>query len=330
MLRRIVVALDGSDLAESALPYAENLARLSGGTLVLVDVVASGETLESFDTENPGVFRPIVTVPSPEDDLLIVREVMTEARDYLDTLARDQVQRGLKVETVVVAGDAAETLIEEATLRHADLIVMSTHGRSGLGRWLYGSVAESVIELTPVPVLLVRSGLPWRGSPPPGSKVRLLVPLDGSPIAENALGVATDLARVLDAEVFLVRIVPSAPASMTGETLRFGGTEPRHASDSYERDAESYLETIATRLREEGLTVATAVADDDPPAGILAAAEATGAAMIVMATHGRTGLGRAILGSVALDLVRQGTRPVLLVRPTSEPAARPSDAVTAK
>jgi nucleotide-binding universal stress UspA family protein len=319
MLRQIIAALDGSALAESSLPLAENLARVSGAHLTLVRAVASGETLEVFDETNPNVLRYVPPASTSSADPLVAREVMRDAKEYLLALANDISSRGVTVETSVLPGEPADILTDEARLRHADLIVMSTHGRSGLGRWLYGSVAEAIIARTAVPVLLVRSAFPSVAVGTKGNATRLLVPLDGSVTAEKALEPAADLAQGLGAELFLVRVIPSSPASMTHETIDFEAKKRNHPPDSYEREAETYLDEVATRLRSEGLRVFTAVANDYPPAGIVAAAQASNATMIVMGTHGRTGLGRAILGSVALDVLRRGTRPVLLVRPCPAP-----------
>jgi nucleotide-binding universal stress UspA family protein len=326
MIRRILTALDGSLSAEAALPYAESLARMSGAVLVLVRAAVTGDALEAFDADHPNVFRFVRSDATAPADRLNAPDATTEAYEYLAALARDLRDRGITVEFVLIPGVAAEVVVDETTLRHADLIVMSTHGRSGPGRWLHGSVAEDVVAHSPVPVLVVRPEMPWRGLPTAVSGLRLLVSLDGSATAETALPVAADLARVLDAEVFLVRIAPSSAHSLTGEAPRVSPTASRRLSGAYEREADLYLDCIATRLRSEGLRVSTIVADDQPSAGILAAAEETMAAIVVMATRGRTGLGQAILGSVALDVVRRGSRPVLLVRPTAKDSVRETEA----
>ena len=310
MTRRILVALDGSPTAESALPYAESLARLSDATLVLIQVALAGEALEALDTDHPNVLRYSPPAPTGPTDPHVAHRLLSESREYLNALADDLRGREITVTTAVVSGDPGEVLVEQATLRHADMLVMSTHGRSGVGRLLYGSVAESVIVRSAIPILLVRAGSPRFALPSIGTQVRLLVSLDGSPSAEKALPFATDLTRALKAELVLARIIPTAG----GETRHSIANSPSHASASPDADAATYLDTIATRLRADGTRVSTAVRWDNPPAGIISIAEATDSSFIVMATHGRTGIGRAILGSVALEVVRQGRRPVLLVR----------------
>jgi nucleotide-binding universal stress UspA family protein len=325
MLRRILVALDGSALAESALPLASSIARASSATIVLVQAAATGETLEPYDVTSPGVYRYVPPAPTAPSDPLVAREIMHESREYLQAWAQNLHASGIQVETVVVPGDAADVLVDEAQRRHADLIVMTTHGRSGLGRWLYGSVAEAVLARSAVPVLLVRSGMPTADLSVEEGKRRILLPLDGSPTAERALPAAANLARAIGAEILLARVVPSSPASVTHEAIRFGDTHPVRPSDAYEHEAERYLQEIARIVEANGLRVSTAVADDHAPDGIIAIAEKGGAAIVVMATHGRTGVGRFILGSVAHDVLRRGTRPVLLLRPTMESAAQPAD-----
>src|SRR5262249_52164400 len=160
---------------------------------------------------------------------------------------------GIQIETAVIPGEAADVIVEEAQRRHADLIVMTTHGRSGLGRWLYGSVAEAVLARSLVPVLLVRSGMPTSDLSAEGGAQRVLLPLDGSPNAERALPAAANLARAIGAEILLARVVPSSPASVTHEAVRFGNAHPARPSDAYEREAERYLQEIAWILEAQGL-----------------------------------------------------------------------------
>jgi nucleotide-binding universal stress UspA family protein len=296
---------------------------------VLVQATATGETLEPYDAANPGVYRYVPPAPTAPSDPLVAREIMRESREYLQAWAMNLHASGIQVETAVVPGDAADVLVDEAQRHHANLIVMTTHGRSGLGRWLYGSIAEAVLARSTVPVLLVRSGMPTSDLSAEVNQRRVLIPLDGSPTAERALPAAAELARAIDAEILLARVVPSSPAAVTHEAIRFGDTRPARPSDAYEREAERYLQEIARILEANGLRVSTAVADDHAPNGIIAIAEQGGAAIVVMATHGRSGLGRFILGSVAHDVLRRGTRPVLLVRPTTESASQASDAEAA-
>jgi nucleotide-binding universal stress UspA family protein len=209
----------------------------------------------------------------------------------------------------------------------ADLLVMATHGRSGLGRWVYGSVAEAVLRQTPVPLLLVRA---WRiANKPPhfDAHPRLLAPLDGSRAAETALPVASGLARQLGGELLLVR---AAPAPTAGTALDWAlapdiGVE----TTALTRDATDYLARIADRLRQTGVAVQYAARCGEPAAIIEALGRERAVALVVMATHGRTGLPRLALGSVADAVLRQQDRPLLLVRPQRTPTSDPHSAVAA-
>jgi nucleotide-binding universal stress UspA family protein len=189
MYRSIVVPLDGSAAAERALPFAEALARRGGARLLLVQAVNVHAMVGADPTEAQV-------------------QALAEARAYLDETAARGAGQGIAVDTAVPYGPPAEEIVAEVRLRGADLVVMTTHGRAGPGRWVYGSVAEGVLAHSPVPVLLLQSWLgerPWRRL---HEKARLLVPLDGSPFAEAALPVAIDFIQQFGGELQLVQAVP--------------------------------------------------------------------------------------------------------------------------
>ena len=292
MLSSILVPLDGSALTERALQYAEALALPSGARVILVRAVP-GDQEHGTDSE-------------------------AEARDYLNGLATRFTERAGAVETAVLRGEAAERIVEEAHRRGSDLIVMATHGRGGLGRWVYGSVAEAVLARASVPTLLVRAWVPEGGATPLADKPKLLVPLDGSHFAEEALPVATELADTLGGELILLRAVarpdvPLGPDALMSPLLKW-------ELDKERGESEDYLQQLAGRFAQEGRTVQTAVRVGRPDMGMAAAViEATarehGAALVVMASHRHTGVERLLLGSVADATVRHGTLPVLLVHP---------------
>lgn len=325
MIGSLLVGLDGSQLAESVLPYAEKLARPSGAVVILTRAVAIGETLDPLDSPEgadaattAGVSALRYTVVGL--DSAAARSAVAEANEYLTTIAQRLRERGLSVKTVVAVGDPADVLLETARTRHADLILLGTHGRSGFGRWLYGSVAEAVLSKSPIPILLVHSAMSnWTTG---GSTPRILIPLDGSNTAETALPAALELAKTRGAEIALVRIVSPTPPALVADPLGY-----TMAANAYERELEEeekaanvYLAGVAESIRASGFIVTTMVRIDQASRGILAAADAAAATLIVMATHGRTGFSRALLGSVALDVLRRGTRPVVLLRPS--PATR--------
>ena len=192
------------------------------------------------------------------------------------------------------------------------LIAMSTHGKSGLNRWVFGSVAEKVLHASPIPMLLVRS---TQNDELPGVIAAadyrsLLVPLDGSVFAEQALDLAGDLAHTLKAKVTLVSAIPDLPLAtelvappavvvpVTGETSILA----------------NYLAENRRKLVAKGLNVKTKLEYAPPAEAILRVGDAVHADLIVMATHGRTGLPRLWLGSIAMKVVQASSLPVLLVR----------------
>lgn len=291
MYRTILVPLDGSAFSERALPMAALLAQTMRSQVILMRATSAAVF--------PGADATEAQV-----------QAVAEARAYLASLATELVDQGLQVEVAVPYGDAAESILLEIGLRNADLVVMCTHGRSGLGRWIYGSVAEQVLARSPAPILLVRpSGEGAELAPESGAS--LLVPLDGSVLAETALPHATSLAQTYGGTILLLRAVePSMLAH------HYSLTALAQASLEQEQlEAKTYLENVAERLRNEGIAAHTIVLVGWP-ADIIAYRGATlGASLIVMATHGRTGVARLLLGSVALEVVRRSPLPVLLVRP---------------
>jgi nucleotide-binding universal stress UspA family protein len=293
MYQTILVPLDGSDLAERALPYAETLARASGARLLLLRAVQ------------------VPAVPG-RDPLQTQTRAVQAAERYLAAVAARLAGRGI-LETAVFYGDAAQAILEEAALRKADLIVMATHGRSGLGQLLYGSVAKAVLARSPVPVLLVRA---WHEATALSRDAprRFLVPLDGSSFAEAALPVAHDLVASIGGELLLFQALPP-PSQYVGEALAAPLTEL--AAPVAEARALAYLHQVRARWVERygGAPPAVVVRAGPPAEAIDAACQEFGVALVVMATHGRTGLARLLLGSVADELLRRGRVPLLLVRP---------------
>jgi nucleotide-binding universal stress UspA family protein len=296
-IKRIVLALDGSALAQRALPYAATLAGKAGARLLLV--------------------RAALAQPLFQDDLAAAQiAAIAAAEADLEAAATPLRAEGLSVETRVCYGPAAPAIVEEARLSHADLIVLSTHGRGGVGRWIYGSVADRVLREAETPVLIVppAADAGWFAS----GEARVLVPVDGSALAEEALRPAAALAAALEGTLLLVRVV---------EPLYYGYLYGQPYPPAPDVDlaqmltaAASDLDALAGRLRAEGHRVATR-AEVGPAARTIARiAGEEGVAAIAMATHGRGGLARLVMGSVATGLLQRADVPVLLVHPT--PVAR--------
>jgi nucleotide-binding universal stress UspA family protein len=289
MFERILVPLDGSPLAEQAVPYAEALAEATGAQIILVRAVLA----HVF----PGV--------DPSEHQL---EVVAEAERYLSAVAAGL--GGRQVETGVFYGEPARAILAEVRIRKAQLVVMGTHGRSGLGRWLYGSVADEVLRHAQVPVMLVPSVCEYNWPVRPGGLRRILVPLDGSLHSEEALPPATELARALRAGIVLLRAVePPARADGAG----FTDFAPKAGLE----EAGRYLEAVARPLRDAGWKVETRKYLGAADSLIAETAREVGADAIVMATHGHGGLTRLLLGSVAAGVLHRAPAPILLVRPTA-------------
>jgi nucleotide-binding universal stress UspA family protein len=312
-LTTILVPLDGSPLAARALQVAAGLARRSGARLVLVGAVPRAD---------PARFA------HPEA-LRLARECAA-AEATLAAAAGGLRRAGIAAETDLVTGGAPAAILAAAEARDARLLVLSTHGRGGLERWLYGSVADAVLRRAAVPVLLVPPGAGgggWHGGawPPPGAD-RVVVPLDGSALAEEALGPAGAVAGLLGGRLLLLRVVPARrPDAGTGSA------EGRAAADA----ARAYLRDVAGRGRAADSAVPEpeiSVVGGYPPAAIAAAAHTAGAALIAMTTHGRGGLARLLLGSVATETLQLADVPLLLVRPAAvrhPPSAADSGAAAA-
>jgi nucleotide-binding universal stress UspA family protein len=268
------------------------LARETQSSLSLVRVVYG----RRYSTEYPrtGVHRQHITAE------------WRDAEAYLADTKRRLQRDGLSVEATVREGLIAENILDVADEEHASAIVLSTHGRHGMARFFLGSVAEGLVHETRIPLFLVPAEAARRGGEP--SFARILVPLDGSPLAERALEYVGDIARS-DATVILVRIVsPNDKEAGVSNTLLVAGDPNRD-----EADAREYLQGVAQQLHGIGRKAQITTITGRPAHEILIAAKAAHADAIVMVSHGRTGLGRWRLGSVADEVIRHGDMPVFLI-----------------
>ncbi len=303
MLRSLLVPLDGSTFSEHSLPLASRVARASGASLHLAHVHVPYEP-EQLLANTQFQFEG-VNIAEYDD------RHREEERDYLAGLAKHFVDEGLQADATLLDGrPVVDELSHYADEVDTDMIVMTSHGYSGVSRLWLGSVADQMIRHTELPLLLVhpRSGHVAEG---PLSMEHILVPLDGSRLAESVLGPATDLARATGARVTLVSVVRT-PAPYGPGILGLGGGD----LDEQIRSMGAYLETIAAGLRPDGLDVATHVSHGKAPAAVIAnVAEDLGADVVAMATHGHGGLTRTVLGSVTDKLLRSTALPVLVMRP---------------
>ncbi len=306
MYRTILVPLDESPLGERALPYAAVLAQRSGARLILLEVAVAN----------------IVTRNDPQTGQPYTVDL---AAQYLSGVAA-RLKAGVAVETIERRGEAGDEIVAESRRQRADLIVMSTHESPGIGRWLYGSVADHVLRHARVPVLVVPATADRAMGAAPdasgggvpltlagaGRASRILLALDGSELSLSALGAASDLATVLGASLHLLRI-----AEPLGEQAGGGATGALNAppDPGAELAAKDYLEDVAVTLRQRGHEVRVAVDSGPVAAAIAGYAREQMMDVIVMATHGRGGLARLVSGSVATETLRLSPVPLLLLRP---------------
>jgi len=297
----ILVTLDGSELAEQALPHAAALSRLLGAPLLLVRVP---EPVWVADV-SAGLW-----ISHPAEDA----EHQAEARAYLEAVAARPELQGLSIRTELAAYPAIQGLLEAIATAHPRLVVITTHGRSGLQRVVLGSVAEKLIRAAHASVYVVRAA----EAPQAPAFGRLLVALDGSPLPEAALRQAEALAANGAAQLLLAH-VPMVPgyASAIPESA---GLQPNLMLREME-EATAYLDGQAKRLTAAGIEAETrleVIAEGTVAEGLLTAARDWRADAIFLTPHGRTGLGRWLFGSVSADLVRHADRPVWLVREGAE------------
>ncbi len=212
----------------------------------------------------------------------------------------------------MVHGAPPNAICDYARVDDDDLIVMATHGRSGVIRWTLGSVAEKVLHSTRIPLLLVRPAK--ADSATAAAPIRkILVPLDGSELSQSVLPFTESLANSLGAAVVLMRSVPTlwVAAYPDGFVPTLYDRILRESREAAHR----FLTRLAADAQRTGLEVSRVLTVGDPVDQIVKVAEAESAGLIAMSTHGRSGVGRWVMGSVADAVVRRTTRPVLLVRP---------------
>jgi nucleotide-binding universal stress UspA family protein len=300
----LIVPLDGSDLAARALPYAAGVARRTGASLRLVRASFAAAAI------SPASGADKRLAESGE------RAARCRAEAALAARAAALRHQGIEVDTVAEPGLAAELILREAEA--ADLVVMSTHGRGGLGRLLYGSVAEAVMRRCPAPMLLVPPGC--RSAPPGPGTLRVLVGLDESPLAERLLARLPALGAPGATEVVLLEVVVPPPPgygfAASGQPGWWDGDQMAMAA------ARGYVGWATKHLTESGYRARGLVEVGDPVAAIERAAADHRVDVIALASHGRTGLLRLVLGSVAAETIRRAATPVLLIGPRVFEGAR--------
>jgi nucleotide-binding universal stress UspA family protein len=293
-INEIMIPLDGSKEAESVLPYVRDLAPKFSSRVHILGVGIGRKT----------------------------RRVNRLLEDYIERIANELHSQNVKVEPVVRYGIAADKILDYSLEIEVDLIIMATHGRSGITRWWMGSVAEKVISGATAPVLLVQSKRRRTAvaADKPASIHKILAPLDGSDVGESALLYAEALAASSQATVNLIQVV-SPPGTVEANLL--GGPDWRKFVKAMRDAGENYLKSIAERFKGKDVKVTYEVLTGDPADKIVEYAADKGVSLIAMSTHGRTGLARWVLGSVADKVIHGARIPVLLVRSPKMVMAKP-------
>jgi nucleotide-binding universal stress UspA family protein len=295
MYRSIMVPLDGSLPSEQSLPYAAALARRSGAALQLAYVhtpLIVGEGVMYFGMPDAQLWE--------------------EENNYLLSVVERLKKTGLdKISAHVLEGSVAEMLQEQALGEGCDLMVMTTHGRGPLSRFWLGSVADRLVHRLPIPLLLIRTREEAASATKDLEVRNVLVALDGTPAAEQILEPAGTMARLLEASCTLLRVVPTVvPHSVRKEPAEGGAL-----TDKLRAEAHVYLQRLAASLRDRGIAAQTRILVHAHPAtAILNEAASGGYDLLALETHGRRGLPRLFLGSVADKVVRGTSIPVLVHR----------------
>lgn len=309
MYHSILVPLDRSPFAEQALPLAAAIARHAGAELRLVYVHSLPAA--AF-LEGGALFY----------DGSLEAEVKRSDREYLEGIAQRLGKLQVRAKPVLLEGQIVDALCAHLGSNMSDLVVMTTHGRGPFGRFWLGSVADELVRRSPVPILLVR---PHAEAPDLDHEPvvpHVLIPLDGTPLAEQILTPAAVLARLLGADCTLLRVVkpllplPRSPQGRAEDAADALSVRVRVLHSQLHEEAEDYLDEVAGRLRAQLLSVRMRVVQDEHPASaILHEVERLGSGLVALETHGRRGLSRMFLGSVADKILRASPLPVLLHRP---------------
>jgi nucleotide-binding universal stress UspA family protein len=300
MFKKILVPLDGSELAERALPPAMTIARKAQGEIILLRVPAHQQ----------------VILPSTAGYGLPLSEETIEhdrgrVESYLSAVGEEWQEPGLTIHTQALVGDVAGTIIDTASIEDADLIVISTHGYSGIRRWMLGSIAERVLRAAPCPVMVIRDTGPIK---------RVMVTLDGSRLAEEALRPGLEIARVLNCTTTLFRVDQHEKLSNVelGMLEAASNVLSQEVAQANTDRVSSYLECMAEKYRSPGQDIGTTVLKGNAAESILEFIDDQQVDLVSIATHGYTGLRRWVYGSVTEKVLRKANCAMLIVRPPLE------------
>ncbi len=297
MFEHILVPLDGSELAECVLPHTVAMGQALGGRVTLLRVAESG------------------SVRTPTVDAFGWHIYKAEASTYLETVAaRLQRESGLETQTIVREGRPAESILKFAATENVDLIILSSHGRSGLSRWNISSVVQKIVWQAYLPVMIVRA---YQAAPADLASFRyrkLMVPLDGSLRAEYVLPLAVALARFHQAELLLTHVVarPTLACVSTPEAEDLMLTE--RLTERNRLSAARYLEEHCTRLSADVSVKSRLVVSGDVATTLHEIVDEEGVDLVVLCAHGHSARTRWPYGNIVASFIAYGTTPLLIVQ----------------
>ena len=310
MYHRMLVPLDGSELAEVVFTYAEDLAgRLDIDVTLLHVAPPSGN--KNFN---------------PMQEAYIKRaaeSIKKKAREVQQEQGIDQAGEAVKVTGELAEGYPPDEILKYADEHDIDLILMATRGHSGLRRWSIGSVASKVLSASKIPIWLVRADHAPEEPFDEWESTSLLVPLDGSELAESVIPHVEILARQkgrknLEVVLFRVSETPTIPSyygpELSGVSLNWGEFMQQEEIRRKKASTE-YLDGIEKQLKEKNIAVKSVVVEGKANDEIINYANSNPRTMIVIASHGRSGFSRLVYGSVAASLLHGVTCPILMVKP---------------
>jgi nucleotide-binding universal stress UspA family protein len=294
MYEKIVVPLDGSELAERALDYVTGLAIASRAQVTLLQACA----------------------PDQPEAERIHRVYLQHLEEVFRSRLEDAGSEEARVGSTVLFGHPAEEILAYAEKNRVGLIAMTTHGRSGVRRWALGSVAARVARHSPVPVWLVRTDVPEEVIRSEWPERRILVPLDGSERAEQVLPYVADHARTGGAEVVLLRVLEPLSTLAVYAPSMFANWEElaEQMMADQQKECDRYFGDLESRLGDEGIRVRSQTLFGNVWNEIISYIEKEGFDLVALTSHGRSGIARWAVGSVAETLLRKCPVPLLLVR----------------
>lgn len=298
MFKKVLMPVDGSRRSEAIVLPASQIVAALGGNITVFHVAEAGRATEAWKATEAG--KVDRAAESGQVDQAYLERIVAAVRNL-----------GVaNVDSVEIEGVAAEAITKFSEEQGYDVIAMTTEGRSGVGRMLFGSTADKVLRTTTLPLLLTRPSVSLN---PKAQRLisNLLLPLDGSGLAESAIPAAETIAKGLMLPISLLRVVPPLGAV-------FDGLEPHVYNPKIDAEiaeaADVYLKEIDRRIRADGVPASDLVTNGYAADEIIDLAERTPDTLVVMSTHGRGGVSRWVLGSAAERVVRAASVPVLLVR----------------